>query len=429
MGQAKARKAIRGDAQIRALRPEDRPYRHPVGHGLYLEVRPTGKMLWRYRYRLADAGGVRRENLYALGEYGKGGSDKGQFTLEEAQGERVRLRELVKQGKHPAAVRKEAKAAVIVSQANTFKAVSLDWIEANRKAWTPYYLKQIERGFREDVYPEIGDAPISTIEAPRLSRILKATAKRAPTVALLLRQWIGAVFRHAIADHRATHDPTSALRKLIRRAPVKSKEPLTDRDIPGFIEALGKSGGYRPTVIALNLLLYVFARPGELRLAKWSEFDLDAALWRIPAERMKNRKPHTVPLPAQAVALLRELKTLTGGGDLLFPNVRNPQRPMTGTTLNRSLERMGYAGRLSAHGFRATASTWLNEAGYRGDVIERQLSHSEKNAVRAAYNKAEYLPERRAMMQQWADAVDAMASGKIVAIGAARAARGRHEEG
>lgn len=418
------RERIKSDSQIRNAKAEERPYRRPVESGLYLEVRPTGARLWRYRYRLPDANGVKRENLFALGAYGKKGADAGEFTLEEARQERARLRELVKQGIHPAAARKQARTAVIEAQANTFKAVSLAWIEENRKRWTPYYLKQIERGLREDVYPAIGNRAIASIVAPDLHKIIKAKKATAPTVALLLRQWMGAVFRYAVAEHLATGDPTSALRQSVKRAPVTNKTPLRDRDIPGFMEALDKSEaeGVRPTSIALRILLYTFVRPGELRGAKWRELDLDGAIWRIPAERMKNRQPHNVPLSSQAVALFRDLHKITGGQEWLFPNVRDPKRPMSATTLNRVLERMKYGGRLSAHGFRATASTWLNEAGYRPDVIERQLSHKERNAVRASYNKAEYLPERRAMMQQWADAVDAMGAGKVIPIGSARAA-------
>jgi integrase len=407
------------DLKIRNAKPQDRPYKLPAGKGLYLEVRPTGKKLWRYRYRLEDVQGIKRENLYAIGEYGKGGPDRGQFTLEQAEQERARARELVKAGKHPSHERRERRSAVVEAQANTFRAVALAWIEENKPTWTPYYLKQIERGFREDVYPAIGELPISAINAAHLLKIVKDKAKTAPTVALLLRQWMGAVFRYAVAHLLATTDPTFAIRGTVKRAPVQNKRPLVGDEIPAFRDALAKSGGYRPTVIALNLLLHTFTRPGELRMAKWPEFDLDAALWRIPAARMKMGEAHTVPLSSQAVVLLRELRGITGAQEWLFPNLRDPKRPMTATTLNRALERMGYAGRLSAHGFRATASTWLNEAGFRHDVIEKQLAHKERNAVRASYNKAEYLPERREMMARWSDAVEAMGTGaKIVPIGA-----------
>jgi len=181
-------------------------------------------------------------------------------------------------------------------------------------------------------------------------------------------------------------------------------------------------GGFEMTRIALRLLLLLFVRPGELRAAEWSEFDLDGALWRIPAERMKMREPHVVPLSQQALEQLRELHSITGGNRLLFPNLRRPRTCMTGTTMNRALERMGYGGHFSAHGFRATASTLLNEMGYRPDVIERQLAHAERSKTRAAYNQASFLAERTAMMQQWADYVGALASGKVAAIKKAKAA-------
>lgn len=413
------------DTAIRNAKPSERPYKLRAGKGLYLEVRTSGKKLWRYRYRLEGAeGGGKRENMYALGEYGKLGPDRGQYTLAEAEQERARARQLVREGKHPAHERRALRKAVIESQANTFRTMAEEWVEANRGTWTAYYLSQVERTLKADVYPEIGDLPVTAITPPQLLRVVKAKAKTAPTVALLIRQWTGAVFRYAIGEHKAMADPSTAIRGTVKRRPVKSKEPLRDKDIKPFREALAGVTTSRPIAIALDLLLYLFVRPGELREANWREFDLDTGLWRIPATRMKMGEAHVVPLCRQATALLLELHGITGGEAWLLPNIRDPKRPISPTTLNRTLERMGYAGRLSAHGFRATASTWLNEAGYRPDVIERQLAHKERNAVRSAYNRAEYLPERRLMMQQWADAVDAMASGApVVPIGvAARAA-------
>jgi integrase len=411
------------DTAIRNAKPRERPYKLRAGKGLYLEVRPSGKKLWRYRYRLEGAEGAKRENMYALGEYGKLGPDRGQYTLAEAQQERARARQLVQTGKHPSHDRRERRRAVIESQANTFRTVAEEWIAANRGSWTPYYCQQIERAFAAAVYPGIGDLAIVAVTPPQLLKIVKAKAKKAPTVALLLRQWMGAVFRYAIGEHKATSDPSSAIRGTVKRKAVKSKEPLRDKDIPAFRKALSTARASRPISIAIELLLYTFVRPGEIRLASWPEFDLEGALWRIPAERMKMGEAHIVPLAPQAISLLRELRRLTGAEEWLFPNTRDPKRPMSATTLNRVLERMGYAGRFSAHGFRATASTWLNEAGFRPDVIERQLAHKERNAVRSAYNRAEYLAERRQMMSSWADTVDAMGSGKVVAIGsAARAA-------
>jgi integrase len=232
----------------------------------------------------------------------------------------------------------------------------------------------------------------------------------AKTVALLLRQWSSTIFRYAVATLRADSDPAAALKGAITRLKTKHRKPLTRADLPRFIKALDSYGGYRTTVIALRLMLLTFVRTVELRAAHWAEIDLDRAEWRIPAGRMKMRELHIVPLSRQAVELLLELRSLTGGRSFLFPNCRRPNSCMTATSLNRALERMGFNGKgsmgFSAHGFRSTASTILNELGYRPDVIERQLAHSERNKVRASYNQAEYLAERRAMMQEWADLTD-----------------------
>lgn len=211
------------------------------------------------------------------------------------------------------------------------------------------------------------------------------------------------------------------MKGAIQRPKVKHHKPLSPDQIADFVAALDSYGGYRTTVIALRLMLLTFVRTVELRGACWSEIDFERAEWRIPAERMKMRVSHIVPISAQAIELLRELKTFTGGRSMLFPNLRNPRTCMTATTLNRALERMGFNGKdsigFSAHGFRATASTILNELGYRPDVIERQLAHAERNKVRASYNQGEYLKERRIMMQQWADLIDAMSSGNKKIIG------------
>ena len=264
------------------------------------------------------------------------------------------------------------------------------------------------------MFPYIGALPIRNVTSAHLLEILRRVEGRgAETVALLMRQWASAIFRYAVATLRADADPAVALKGAIHRPKVEHRKPLTRDQIAAFVKALDAYGGYRTTVIALRLALLCFVRTVELRAAEWVEFDLDRAEWRIPAERMKMREPHIISLSRQAVALLRELHTLTGGQRWLFPNYRRPKTCMTATTLNRALERMGFNGKdsigFSAHGFRATASTILNEAGYRPDVIERQLAHKDRNKVRASYNQAEYLEERREMMQQWADMVDDMA--------------------
>lgn len=384
------------DAKIRNTKPADKPLKLTDGGGLYLEVRPTGTRLWRLRYRIDG-----KENVFAIGGYPEIG-------LADARDAREKAKPLIRQGIHPSHNRQAERLANSAANANTFEAVAREWIKKKAPSWTPYYLRQVERFMAADVFPFVGKLPIRNVSAAHLLEILNRIEGRgAATVALLVRQWSSAVFRYAVATLRADADPAAALKGAIHRPKVQHHKPLTRDQIAEFSKALEQYGGYRTTVIALRLMLLTFVRTVELRKAEWIEFDLDRAEWRIPAERMKMREPHLVPLSTQAVELLRELATHTGGRRQLFPNLRNPSECMTATTLNRALERMGFNGKdsigFSAHGFRATASTMLNEMGFRADVIERQLAHAERNKVRASYNQAEYLEERRQMMQAWAE--------------------------
>lgn len=389
------------DVKIRNTKPTDRPQKIADGGGLYLEVRPSGAKLWRYRYRIAG-----KENIFAIGEYPAKG-------LSDARDEHRKARILVEQGIHPIHNRQAERLATATANANTFEIVAREWISKKAIGWSPYYLRQVEGFMGTDVFPYIGTLPIRSVTAAHLLEIIRRIEDRgAETVALLVRQWSSAIFRYAVATLRADNDPAAALKGAILRPKVKHHKPLSREQIRDFNQALDNYGGYRTTVIALRLMLLTFVRTVELRKAQWSEFNLDHAEWRIPAERMKMREKHIVPLSRQAVELLRELQTYTAGREMLFPNHRTPRECMTATTLNRALERMGFNGKdsigFSAHGFRATASTILNEMGYRPDVIERQLAHSDRNKVRASYNRAEYLEERRAMMQEWADIVESL---------------------
>ena len=384
------------DAKIRNTKAGDKPLKLTDGGGLYLEIRPTGTKLWRLRYRIDG-----KENVFAIGGYPEIG-------LADARDAREKAKPLIRQGIHPSHNRQAERLANSAANANTFEAVAREWIKKKAPSWTPYYLRQVERFMAADVFPFVGKLPIRNVSAAHLLEILNRIEGRgAATVALLVRQWSSAVFRYAVATLRADADPAAALKGAIQRPRVQHHKPLTRDQIAEFSKALEQYGGYRATVIALRLMLLTFVRTVELRKAEWIEFDLDRAEWRIPGERMKMREPHIVPLSSQAVELLRELATHTGGRRQLFPNLRNPNEYMTATTLNRALERMGFNGKdsigFSAHGFRATASTMLNEMGFRADVIERQLAHAERNKVRASYNQAEYLEERRQMMQAWAE--------------------------
>ncbi|MCC4608437.1 integrase arm-type DNA-binding domain-containing protein [Xanthomonas campestris] len=389
------------DAKIRTAKAGPKPIKLADSGGLYLEVRPTGTKLWRYRYRIGG-----KENVFAMGEYPE-------MSLAAARTEHDKARALVKQALHPAHSRQAERLSNQAANANTFEAIANEWISKKSGSWTPYYRRQVENFLTADVFPHIGRLPIRAVTAAHLLAIIKRIEQRgAATVALLVRQWSSAIFRYAVSTLRADIDPAAALRGAIHRPKVEHHRPLSREQISQFGTALEKYGGYRTTVIALRLMLLTFVRTVELRNARWQEFSLDQAMWRIPAERMKMREPHIVPLSKQAIELLRELQTYTGGRGLLFPNYRRPKESMTATTLNRALERMGFNGKgsigFSAHGFRATASTLLNEMGFRADVIERQLAHAERNKVRASYNQAEYLQERVAMMQAWAGFLDSL---------------------
>lgn len=388
------------DAQVRGTKPTTKSRKLFDGGGLFLLVKPNGAKFWRYKYRLA-----KRENLFALGQYPDTGLQKARELHADA-------RKLVEQGVHPSAQKQANRLIASAATANTFEVVAREWIEETKSNWTPTYLQQVETTLEAYVFRRIGGLPIQSVTAGQLLAIVKQVAKKgasgkpAPTVAILIRQWCSGIFRYAVATLRADNDLAAALKGAIKRPPVKHKTALSKESIRTLQQRIESGGATREVKIALHLLLLTFVRPGELRNAPWSEFDLETAQWRIPAERMKMRSEHVVPLSSQAVELLRELRKLNPKRPQLFPNERDPKRNMSITTMNRCLERLGYAGVFSAHGFRATASTLLNEMGYRTDVIERQLAHQERNSVRRSYNHAIYLPERRKLMQDWADLLD-----------------------
>ncbi len=389
------------DVKIRQAKATDKPLKLTDSHGLYLEIKPNGSKLWRYRYRIAG-----KENLFALGEYPAVG-------LSDARKVRDDARDFVKGGQHPSHIRRTERARNIVGNANTFKAITQEWVEKKRTTWSPYYLRQVERFMENDVYPHVGRLPIRSVTAANILNILNRVSDRgAETVALNLRQWCSAVFRYAVATLRADIDPAAALRGAVIRPPINHSKPMTREEIGGFVKKLRGYGGNRTTAIAMRLLLLTFVRTVEMRKAEWAEINLDRSEWRIPSEKMKMRRPHIVPLSRQAVVLLRELQRITGAGRWLFPNNRRPDDVMSATTINRAFEHMGYApGSVTGHDFRATASTRLHEMGFQPDVIERQLAHTERNKVKAAYNHAEYLTKRCDMMQAWADWIDAIAEG------------------
>jgi len=407
------------DTRIRKATAKKAPYRIKDANGLHVEVRPTGAKLYRYRYRIGG-----RENLYALGEYAqdtageakpeaKARREGGRFTLAEARLERDRARGLVKQGIHPAHERELERLKREHQAASTFEAVAREWLAQNAKHWDARTLQQRQRLLEREVFPDIGKLPIRDVTPAHLLAILKRLEKKAPSFAVIAQQAIGATFRLAVSTLRADSDPSAPLRGSIKAPPTQHKTPLEAKEIPGFFKALDEYNGNFQTKAALRLVWLTLTRTNETLRAKWGEFDLDAATWKIPGKRMKGRtvNPHVIPLPTQAVEVLQRLHAVTGDGEYLFPNRSDAKRPAAVTLLNKAVSSMGYAGKFSPHGIRTTGSTMLNEQGFNGDWIERQLAHKDRNETRASYNGAKYLDQRRDMVQQWADHLDALQEG------------------
>jgi integrase len=370
--------------------------------GLYLLVRPNGSRWWRFKYRIRG-----REKLLSLGVYPD-------VSLALARDRRDDARRQTASGVDPADVRKASKAANADRALNSFECVAREWLAKQAAKWALGHGDKISRRFERDVYPWLGSKPISDISAADLlSTLRRIEARGAIETAHRALQNCGQVFRYAVATGRSHTDPTGALRGALTPVVARHFASITEPRAVG--ELLRAIQGYRGSFVtkcALKLAPLVFVRPGELRKAEWREFDLDAAQWRIPAERMKARDPHVVPLSEQALACLRELQPLTGAGAYVFPGARTVKRPMSENTVLSALRRLGYSrDEMTGHGFRSMASTMLNEQGWHRDAIERQLAHSERNHVRAAYNYAEHLPERIRMMQAWADYLDSLIPG------------------
>lgn len=386
------------NSEIKNAKPTDKPYKKSDQGGLHLLIKPSGSKLWQYKYRIAG-----KEQTYSIGAYPD-------VSLAEAREQHAKAKSLVKDGIHPIHQREREKLEQDKNAKNTFRAIAEDWVAGKKKTWSKNYARQVEHILETDVYPSIGSLPIKQVTSAHILKIIKAAEKRgAESIAILIRQWCSQIYCYAISHLHAEYDVASPLKGAVTKPNVEHHKPIPESEIPAFLERLRVYRGHRATVIAIELLLLTFVRTGELRKADWKEFDLHNQVWRIPADRMKMKQEHIVPLPKQAVVLLNELRGLCESR-LLFPNQRTAGTPITGTTINRALENMGYGGQISGHCFRSTASTILYELGYRTEVIERQLAHAESNKVKAAYNQAQYLKERAEMMQDYADRIDSLLS-------------------
>ena len=395
------------DTKIRAIKPTAKPQKLFDGGGLFLLVTPTGGKLWRLKYRF---GGT--EKLLSLGTYP-------QISLAEIRQKRDQALSILANKIDPSSIKKAQKAAD-TEETETFEVITREWHSKFSPSWAASHSNKIIRRFELYVFPWLGSRPIKSITAPDLLAVLRRIeAKGTIETAHRTQQNCGQVFRYAVATGRAERDPSGDLRGAIPPANGKHMATITDlKEIAGLLSSIDAYKGSIVTRCALQLAPLVFVRPGELRHAEWSEINFDTDEWRIPAEKMKAGTLHIVPLSLQALKVLREIQPLTGQGRYVFPNPRSGSRPMSDNAILSALRRMGYAkDEMSGHGFRSMASTLLNEQGWNRDAIERQLAHSERNSVRAAYNYAEFMPERKKMMQAWADYLEGIKAGaRIIPI-------------
>ena len=373
------------------------------GGGLFLLTKDSGAKLWRMKYRHDG-----RERLLSFGQYPE-------VSLAEARRRRDEARAVIRDGGDPAADKRANRAADKLATADSFKAVAAEWLDKQRPALATVTAAKAE--WLLSLVPSLDPLPMGDITPPIiLAALRRIEGKGHHETARRVKQRIGQVFRYAVAHGRADRDPTADLRGAL--TPVKSKPhaAITDPAKMGdLLRALEGYAGQPVTAAALKLGPLLFVRPGELRRMEWAELDLEGGEWRIPAAKMKMRDEHIVPLASQAVAILRDLQPLTGRSRYVFPSLRTADRPMSENTVNAALRRLGFDGdTMTGHGFRAMASTRLNELGWKPDVIERQLAHAERNKVRAVYNRAQYMAERRTMMQAWADYVDSLRAGGTV---------------
>ncbi|MDR1126083.1 MAG: integrase arm-type DNA-binding domain-containing protein [Deltaproteobacteria bacterium] len=391
------------DTAIRNAKPQSKPYKVYDAGGLFIIVTPAGGKWWRFKYRFWG-----KEKLLSLGTYPEIG-------LKEAREKRDEAKKLIASGVDPSAQRQAVKASIISKEENAFEVVAREWFDKHINNLAPGYSKKVRSLFERQIFPVFGGKQISEVEP---SDILKAARhveeSGAVETAHRLVQLCGQLLRYGIATGRCKYDITQGLHGALPKTTVQHMSAITDKKRIGeLLRAIDAYGGFLPVKCALRLAPLLFVRPGELQKAEWAEFDFESAEWRIPAAKMKMKQRHIVPLARQALAILEELRTYTGRGRFLFPSVRTESKPIALESMLVALRSMCFTKEeMTMHGFRGMASTLLNELGYNRDWIERQLAHGERNHVRAAYNYAEYLPERRRMLTEWADYLDGLRDAK-----------------
>lgn len=390
------------DTTIRTAKPKAKLYRLTDANGLCLEVTTTGSKLWRYRYRFNGSA-----KMLALGAYPA-------VTLLKARQLRDGARQLLIEGTDPAEQKKTAKQAQKV-EGLTFETLAREWFAYNAPRWAESTTYKAKLYLENDLIPGIGARPLKAITRPDLVELVrKVEARGTLNAAGKIRQWLHQIFRYGLAKGVVDANPATDLSVVAAPPKAARHHPhVTFAELPELLAKSEAANIHLLTRHAIRLLTLTAVRPGELRRAPWAEFDLECATWTIPAERMKARRPHIVPLPRQAVVILRQLHEITGRYALVFAGA-NPDRPMSENTVNKALRVMGYEGQQTGHGFRHLLSTELNGRGYNKDWIERQLAHGDSDEIRGTYNHAAYVEQRREMMQAWADSIDALCAGATV---------------
>ena len=400
------------DIAIKSSKPRESAFKLSDGRGLQLHITPQGSRLWRWAYRHEG-----KQKLMALGVYPD-------VSLAQARDKADLARKLLATGVDPMATRKSEKIARRLAVEDTFAAVAKKWWESWKAARSDSHTVYVWRRLEADVFPAIGKRPVAEIEAPELVAMMKAIEKRgALDIAKRALQTCSQIFRYAIAHSLAKRNPAVEIRPSDVLASRKKENyaRLDGKELPELLRKIEVYNGSTVTRVAIKLMAMTFVRTSELIGARWEEFDLDGGRWDIPASRMKMKTPHVVPLSTQAVTLLRSLHTLTGHSPLLFPGERDHQKSMSNNTILGALDRMGYAGRMTGHGFRGIASTLLHEQGWPHEHIELQLAHQERNQVSASYNHAMYLQPRAKLMQAWSNYLDACVAGNVVPFRGKRA--------
>lgn len=385
------------DTSVRQAKPRAKNYRLTDGGGLYLEVAPNGSRYWRFKYRFDG-----KEKRLALGVYPT-------VTLARAREDALSAKRMLHDGIDPQEEKKEKKRVEKIAGAGSFEEVAREWHQVMKPKWTPRHAGDVIEILEKDIFPVFGYRSLPQLKAPEILDAIRKIEKRgAIDIAQRVRQRVSAIFAFAIGCGLAENNPVAAMKGVFATRRKEPRPMLPPEELPQFLVALRGHRGDKMIALGLRLIILTMVRTIELRGAPWSEFDFEKKVWSIPAERMKMRAPHIVPLSRQAIEILEELRTISGRHKLVLPGRSERDKPISENTLLYALYRLGYHSRATTHGFRALASTVLNESGlWKPDAIERQLAHKEQNAVRSAYHRSEYLDERTRMMQWWADFLDA----------------------